>query len=267
MHRTPVTTLDPATGWDAGRAELLAGRFADFPGPAYKRAYLEGLLRSGQAFLQSGNARSAAYCLDKVEGALEEAEALFAKSAHDTAQASAVRAAEAAGAEAASRGGRSSKPPLEQLRADWRADRLRKAEDILSKHGPRLTTLERRAYAESLTKWEKAVRDAADSPAASSAARRADHALLDLRRRLYGRILKSQRAHLVRRGGGGSLALVQVHQQFPGPIGPYNDRQNLEGVLTLLAQADPAWVEEFLELYKGLADLKALIGVRPVSGH
>jgi hypothetical protein len=287
-------------GWDTAKADALATQLAGYPGPSYKRAYLEGLLTSGRSLLASGNARTAAYCLGKVEAGLREAEAAAsaaaALAAADAAQtqvdsddesgsrsdgagegeagpeADATVATPTAGESAKPRKPRAPRKPkavgksvLERLRVDWREQRLRQAQDILSRHGSRLTTLERKAYLDSLTKWNKAVQDAAGSPAASSAARRADHALLDLRRRLYARILKSQKAHIVRLSRpAGSLALVQVHEQFPGPIGPYNDRQNLEGVLTLLAGADPAWVEEFLELYQGLSDLQALIPtVRP----
>jgi hypothetical protein len=281
------------SAWDATRADALAAQLAGYPGPAFRRAYFEGLLGSGRTLLAAGNARTAAYCLDKVEAGLREAlaaaEAARAKAAAEAEAQVAEEAADdssdtvetpesAATSDSASGPAKPRKPraprkpkaagksALERLRADWREERLRKAQDILARHGSRLTTLERKAYLDSLTKWHKAVQDAAGSPAASSAARRADHALLDLRRRLYGRILKSQKAHIVRLSRpAGSLALVQVHEQFPGrPIGPYNDRQNLEGVLNLLAGADPAWVEEFLELYKGLADLKALIpSLRP----
>jgi hypothetical protein len=41
--------------------------------------------------------------------------------------------------------------------------------------------------------------------------------------------------------------------------GPYNDRSNLEELLSVLGAADPAWVEEFLELYGDLIALSALL--------
>jgi hypothetical protein len=34
-------------------------------------------------------------------------------------------------------------------------------------------------------------------------------------------------------------------------------------VLRLLGEADPAWLEDFLELYRGLAGLKDMIPVLP----
>lgn len=260
-------TPDPAApaAWDNSRVEALSTKLAGYPGPLYKRAYFQGLLGSGLSLLASGNARTAAYCLDKVEAGLREAAEIKAVCEADgeevvATEVPASHPASPSRSRATRKPKAAGKSALERLRVDWREQRLRQAEDILTRHGSRLTSLERKAYRESLTKWSKAVADAAGSPAASSAARRADHALLDLRRRLYARILKSQKAHIIRlTRPAGSLALVQVHEQFSGPIGPYNDRQNLEGVLTLLAGADPAWVEEFLELYQGLSDLQALI--------
>lgn len=255
---------DPAQAAGMERGEALAGKLAGYPGPAYRRAYLEGLLRSGMGFLRSGNARSADYCLGKVEAAVQEAASAAASAAAgeespvedapgdgmaDTGAPGAAVSAPGRRVPAAARDRRS---PLERLNSRWREERFLKAAAILERHGRRLTALERRAYRESLAKWSRAHEPG--QPA--SAARRADHALLDLRRRLYGRILRSQKAGLAPRG---ARALVPVHEQFPGPIGPYNDRQNLEGVITLLAEADPAWVEEFLDLYRGLAALRALI--------
>ena len=131
---------------------------------------------------------------------------------------------------------------------------------MLEKHGRRLTSLERGPTGKA---WRSG-----RSPAGASAEARVESAvrgapilaLIDLRRRLYGASSRSQKAGLVRRGGP---IFVPVQAQFAGPIGPYNDRQNLEGVLNLLAQGDPAWVEEFLELYRGLAGLKAMLPAGP----
>lgn len=242
----PGAAAHPAPDPQAqARGDALAAKLAGYPGPAYRRAYLDGLLRSGLGFLRSGDARSAAYCLDKVEAALGAAGAP-ASLAETGGDAAAGTAPGAGGANGPGPG-----RPLDRLRARWREERALKAVATLERHGRRLTPLERRAYREGLAKWAKAAEAGGES-----AARRADHALLDLRRRLYGRILKSQRAVLVRRSGPG---FEPVQARFAGPIGPYNDRQNLEGVLALLAQADPAWVEEFLELYRGLAGLKAML--------
>ncbi len=234
----PEAVPDPALAEAQARGEALAGKLAGYPGPAHRRAYLDGLLRSGMGFLRSGNGRSAAYCLDKVSAALE-AEASAASAGADSGSADS----------AAPEAGRAA--PLDGLRARWREERVRDAASVLERHGRRLTALERKAYRDGLAKWNRTLAGSGEA-----AARRADLALSDLRRRLYGRILKSQKAVLVRRSGPG---FVPVQAQFAGPIGPYNDRQNLEGVLGLLAQGDPAWVEEFLELYQGLADLKALL--------
>jgi hypothetical protein len=42
-------------------------------------------------------------------------------------------------------------------------------------------------------------------------------------------------------------------------VGPYHDRYNMEDLLTLIADADAAWVQEFLDLYRGLADIQGLL--------
>lgn len=237
---------------DKERGQALVGKLAGYPGPAWRRAYLDGLLRSGLDFLENGNRRTAAYCLDKVEAALAAAEAAPAPAAPTAAAPSSPAKA------------------LEEVRARWREDRVKQVESVLEKHGSQLSSLERKAYRDSLIKWTspeakaRAARVAAPGALVGSAAEalfsetRLDYALQDLRKRLYGRILKTQKAVLARRRGG-RPALARIHEQHSGPIGPYNDRQNLEGVLTLLAEADPAWVDEFLELYHGLASLRGLL--------
>lgn len=237
------------------RGEDIGRKLAGYSGPSYRKVYLSRMLKSGMDLLRAGNGRSAAYCLDKVESELQAA-----------ATVSSIAAAGVAGHPP-----RETTRPLEALRQRWREERIRKAEAVLERHGPRLSSLERRMYRESLAKWSKPSRsssEGASQPSAHLAAAsdsRADYALQELRRRLYGRILKTQKADMSRRSGGRALALVPAREEFPGPVGPYNDRHNLEGVLNLLVQADPAWVEEFLDLYRKLAGLKGLLPALPAA--
>jgi hypothetical protein len=232
---------------DLERGEAIAGKLARYPGPAWRRAYLEQLHRSGMDFLRAGKSRSAAYCLDKVAAALASLP---------------EPAAGVADEPAAGVSGPHSGPgqAFNRVRAAWREDRVRRARAVLDRHGPRLSSLERKTYGESLEKWTQAKPRPAGPSAASlaSAEARLDHALQEIRRRLYGRILKIQKTSLARRSGT-SRALATLRESFGGVIGPYNDQHNLEGVLALLSSADAAWVEEFLDLYRGLNGLKALI--------
>lgn len=235
-----LEAADPAFA----RGGELAARLASFRGPAWRKAYLARLLESGRDLLRAGQARSGGHCLDKVEAALHEAgegSPVGDRNAEATPRPSPRRA-------------------LDDVRSRWREERFRKASEVLERHGRRLTGLERRVYRETLDKWTRSsqVTPELSAPSRSGFENRADAALLELRRRLYGRILKTQKADLVRRSGRRKVA-PRVEEVHAGrPIGPYNDRQNLEGVLALLSEADPAWVEEFLELYRGLAGLQVL---------
>lgn len=261
MEANVTDIQDPGPG-SVGieRGEDLVRKLAGYAGPSYRKVYLSRLLKSGMDLLSAGSGRSAAYCLDKVESELQAAISAFPGTDSD----------------GAGHPPRETPRPLEALRLRWREERVRKAEAVLERHGPRLSSLERRMYREGLAKWSKPSQapsegtsegSAQASPQLAAATEsRADNAILELRRRLYGRILKTQKAEMSRRPGGRALALVPVHEAFPGrPVGPYNDRHNLEGVINLLAQADPAWVEEFLELYRKLAGLKGMIPALPAA--
>lgn len=236
------------------RGEEIGRKLARHPGPAWRRAYLERLHRSGMDFLRAGNSRSAAYCLEKVA-------VLLASLPEPSAPGEGSPVADVT----VSPSGPAQ--PLDRVRAAWREDRVRRARAILDRHGPRLSSLERKAYGESLEKWTRSKPRPAGPAAASlaSAEARLDHALQDIRRRLYGRILKIQKASLARRAGT-SRAPATLRTTFDGVIGPYNDQHNLEGILALLSRADSAWVEEFLDLYRGLSGLKALIPTASPKG-
>jgi hypothetical protein len=187
--------------------------------------------------------------------------------------------------------------PTEIFRRNWRLDRIKDAETILNRHGARLSALEFSAYREKLDKLREAGLSAstmaASTAAAAAKADRLDAGLQDLRTRLYGRVLKSQRLSL--RGQRMPMTLarlalapadrstrpsaqpglpplptrvapatapgttVRVDPAWQPVIGPYNDRYNMEDLLGLIADADPAWVEEFLDLYRGLSGMQTLM--------
>src|SRR5205085_399671 len=102
---------------------------------------------------------------------------------------------------------------------------------------------------------KKSFRDRLDKAKSSG---RGDAALPELRRRLYTRVLKAQRSNLS--GRRRSLISELTLDSFEGPVGPYNDRLNMQGLLDTVAAADAAWVEEFLDLYRDLAGLRGLAG-------
>jgi hypothetical protein len=78
-------------------------------------------------------------------------------------------------------------------------------------------------------------------------------------------VLKSQKANLLRKRAPEAdrpfrpARLSATPTAWQPVTGPYNDRSNLEELLSLLSAADPAWVEEFLELYGDLIGLSALL--------
>jgi hypothetical protein len=232
---------------EAARSELLAASLAAASLPAWRKAYLDNLIASGDRFAASGNGRGAEYCYAKVEEALRAlppAAGPLAAPAED---------GEAALETSAGASSRSS----DRVRRQWRQDRLQLAEDVLSKHGGRLSSLENQSYRERLAR----LRQAAAQP---SQAGKADAGLLDLRRRLYQRVLKAQKIALVRKRGPAPerfrapVPVSATAAAWQPVIGPYNDRYNLEGLLDVIGGADPAWVEEFLDLYRGLLGLNVL---------
>ncbi|MDQ3001995.1 MAG: hypothetical protein M3Y08_12145 [Fibrobacterota bacterium] len=252
---------------EGGRdAAVLEGTLSRYPGATFRKAYLANLLASGKRFQVAGNARGAEYCFAKVEAALQE----FASILDDedvTASPSAPRVR----AKAKDR-------PLsatERVRRQWRLERIKDAETVLVMHGSRLSALENQTYREKLEK----LRHSGTAAASPSQSDKADSGLLDLRRRLYSRVLKSQKISLKRQRMPVTLGRLALPPSTPGSarlpvpsgpavrvdtarqpvIGPYNDRFNMEDLLSLIANADAAWVEEFLDLYRGLAGLEGLM--------
>ena len=218
------------------RGGALARALATAALPGWRKAYLSNLIASGGRFEAAGNPRGAEYCFAKVEEALP---------------AGVSAAVEAAAPEAPA-------APGDRMRRQWRQDRIQLAEDVLSRHGGRLSSLEQQSYKERLGK----LRQASSHPAQAG---KADAGLLDLRRRLYQRVLKSQKIALVRKRapvperGSAPLPVPQATMAaWQTVTGPYNDRYNLEELLGVIGDADPAWVEEFLELYGGLMALNVL---------
>jgi hypothetical protein len=203
------------------KASELAGKLAGYGGPAYLKAYLSRLLESGDGFARAGDARAAAYCFDKVEAGLKDAPASPADSA-------------AAPVE---------DKPLDRLRLRWQGEAVRSAETVLERHGGRLSSLEKKSFRDRIEK--------------AKTSERPEITLPDLRRRLYTRVLRAQKSGLAgRRRGMLSDAMAAT---FEGPVGPYNDRLNMQGLLDTVGAADAAWVEEFLDLYRDLAGLRGLL--------
>jgi hypothetical protein len=286
---------------EGGRdAAALEGKLSRYPGAVFRKAYLADLLASGKRFQESGNSRGAEYCFAKVEEALREFAAITDEEdvADDALDAQAGTEDSVAAPAPDAPGTTAPKPPkapsaprtrakakerplsaTERVRRQWRLERIKDAETVLEKHGGRLSALENKAYREKLEKLRHAGM-AANSPSQSD---KADSGLLELRRRLYGRVLKSQKISLNRRRmpvtlgrlalppatpgarqGSGNLPVptggaVRVDTAWQPVIGPYNDRFNMEDLLSLIADADAAWVEEFLDLYRGLAGLQSLM--------
>lgn len=215
-----------------GTAERFGQALSDAALPAWRKAYLANLIASGERFRAAGNARGADYCFGKVAEALRDLPAAPAAQASLPAD-----------------------RPADPIRSRWRQDRIGHAERVLDAHGARLSPLEQQAYRERLDK----LRQDAKQP---SQAVKADAGLLELRRRLYQRVLKSQKVSLLRKRAPARPArsprLSATPAAWQAVTGPYNDRSNIEELLSVIGGADPAWVEEFLELYGALLGLNAL---------
>jgi hypothetical protein len=221
-------------------AERLARDLSTAALPAWRKAYLANLIASGQRFTDAGNARGAGYCFAKVEEALR---------GHTLPAASESVPAQPANPPAR---------PSDRLRSRWREDRIGNAEKVLRDHGARLSPLEKKSFGERLDK----LRQDAIQP---SQAAKSDAGILDLRRRLYQRVLKAQKVSLVLKRApaparpAANLRPSATATAWQTVTGPYNDRSNIEELLSVIGAADPAWVEEFLELYGSLTDLSALL--------
>lgn len=225
-------------------AERLARDLSAAALPAWRKAYLANLIQSGKRFADSGNKRGADYCFAKVEEALRDQPSLAAPETSPEGP---------------------SRPPLrssDRVRSRWREDRIGHAEKVLQDHGARLSPLEKQAYRDRLEK----LRQEAGQP---SQAGKSDAGLLDLRRRLYQRVLKAQKISLLRKRAPAPTRRVPALRPsataaaWQPVTGPYNDRSNIEELLSVIGAADPAWVEEFLELYGSLTDLNALLAAAP----
>jgi hypothetical protein len=236
----PGATGSQVEGAEATFAERLAQGLEATVLPAWRKAYLANLIASGIRFAETGNARGSGYCFAKVEAALRSQPASDVPPSAP-AQPTHPRAR-----------------PSDSIRSRWREDRIGQAEKVLAAHGARLSSLEKRTYRERLDKLRK---DAGQS----SLAGKSDAGLLELRRRLYQRVLKSQKNSLARKRApvparpAGALRPSATAAAWQPVTGPYNDRSNLEELLAVIGAADPAWVEEFLELYGNLTGLNALI--------
>jgi hypothetical protein len=319
--------MEPASAGDG-----LAAKLARYPGPAWRKAYLAKLLENGRRFESAGNQRAALYCFGKVgegiEAAVEAADAgteedgstgteagALAESGHESADSGshtedAASSASADDADASRTGAAADRPrkpraqrkpkekPLtatEKFRREWRLQHIKDAESVLSRHGGRLSALEVKSYRDRLEK----LRQTGLAASTQNQSDRADAGILELRRRLYQRVLKSQRISLARRyspvtlerlalpparpgakpvqspeqpapgaiapapkakGKAAAKAVqVQTEAEWQAVVGPYNDRYNMEDLLGLIAENDAAWVQEFLDLYRNLAGVQELI--------
>ncbi len=261
--------MEGATNIWTARAEELAGKLARYPGPTFRKAYLANLMASGSRLSAAGDMRAGAYCFDKV--------------AQELMNVGETQAVSSALAPTSSESETSHGTPLESLRHQWRKDRLEDAQAVLHQQSGRLSDLENRIYHEKLDR----LRSAGEKATTRAQSSKVDSSILDLRRQLYKRVLKSQKVSLRRKqmpvsalkgsaafsllpvapgskaNPASSLALPERDESTEAPVvetlvGPYNDRYNLGDLLALMAQADAAWVEEFLDLYRGLRDLKGM---------
>jgi len=299
----PLATMAPLS---ATLSEKLAEKLARYPGPAYRKAYLANLMASGNRLTEAGNARAAAYCFEKVGEALKDVADREAGEPDSESNDPSSNHPHASRPKAAQK----AETPLEILRHQWRKDRLLDAEAVLRRQGGRLSSLENRIYRDKLDKL-RSTAAAGENAGTQSQTTKVDATLLELRRQLYRRVLKSQKVSLRRKAfSGASLAqafllpgasstavsptasptsaslagsglaanpaasmdLPESPAQarptgFQTIVGPYNDRYNLGDMLTLMAQADATWVEEFLDLYRGLADLKGLVTSLPAPAR
>ena len=257
-----------SNNWSA-RAEELAEKLARYLGPTFRKAYLANLMASGSRLSAAGDMRAGAYCFDKV--------------ARELLNVGQNQTVTNPGAPASAESEPFHGTPLESLRHQWRKDRLEDAQAVLHQQSGRLSDLENRIYHEKLDR----LRSAGEKATTKAQSSKVDSSILDLRRQLYKRVLKSQKVSLRRKqmpastlkgssafsllpmipgskaNPASTLALPERDESSDTPVvdtlvGPYNDRYNLGDLLALMAQADAAWVEEFLDLYRGLRDLRSL---------
>ena len=238
------------------RNEKLAQGLAAAALPSWRKAYLGNLIVSGARFADDVNARGAEYCFAKVEEALKALPPVRYEPKSTDGSSSGAASGESGAVESAP----PSVParPGDIMRRQWRNDRIKLAEDVLDKHAGRLSSLENQSYRDRLAK----LRQTGSQP---SQAGKADAGLLDLRRRLYQRVLKSQKISLARKRAPEAerfrppVPVSATAAAWQPVTGPYNDRYNLEELMSLIGGVDPAWVEEFLDLYRGMMGLGALM--------
>ncbi len=236
-------------------ADELAGKLTRYPGPSFRKAYFTNLLASGSRLHADGDIRAGAYCFEKVAEAMRDVSSAVIENAPTADSHASIASTPPSELEHAS--------PLETLRHRLRKDRFSTVEAILRKQARRLSTLEKQIYREKLDAL-KSAGDAADTLAQAS---KSDDKLLDLRRKLYARILRAQKSELrSRRVRPTTVLKIQEPEDAPTSkfvIGPYNDVYNLGDLLTLIGKTDSPWVEEFLDLYRNFGNLKGLTPAGP----
>ena len=214
------------------RIEQLQDQLKGYQGATFKKVYLANLLSSGMRFFEADQEVEAEYCLNKVES-------LF-NSYRNKNHIAAIKTAPAT---------------FEKLKEVWREQRIHSAEQVLVKSSHKLSNLENKLY-----------KDKLDSLKAQGLSPKSDVTLLELRKQLYRRVLKSQKISLRKKSRKSEISLIPANPT-QAIVGPYNDRYNLGSVLTLMQTADPAWTEEFLDLYRGLYSMHGLIPLETLKGR
>lgn len=187
--------------------------------PPFRRAWFESLLRQGRAAAEAGRAALAAHCRDRIDAELAALAPHAGPAAGDP---SGARAKAAPPAEPAPR--RIS--PLAALAARHDEASRRRLLMLLERHGARLPGDEAKAFRAALEGTHPA----------------------ELRRRLVDRLLRAAR---YRRRAAGLLAWVPAKADA-APAGPYNDRMAVEQLVHRLAQHQPEWTAEFLDVYAAM---------------
>lgn len=193
-----------AQDFEALREKLDAASFAP-----HRRAYGYHLLNAGVNALQAGRTGLAEHCLAQLGVWLPAQEAGHQPAAKTS--------------------------PWESWDIRFMQTGFRQTKSLVTRHGARLTPMERRTYLEQL-----------DGEATGKASYWA------IRRAIATRLIRS-RLNALR-----PPALKTQASAFDKdmPVGPYNHRKTLEHALARLEGADPGWVRDFLRIYtEGLTSI------------
>jgi len=228
----------------AQRGDKIRAAFPTVDEP--RQAYYLSLLRQGREAEEQGRVGVANHCRDLIRRGLEAfAAAQTARAAEASANASSAAADSSSPSRDLAPQGKPAAPvtPLTALRSKWEAASRDRAAALLERHAQRLAPAEREAYLASL---ESLSAPAASGPAGVSAQ--------PLRRKLVERLL---RAATYRRRAASFSGWKSAPVPSNGPAGPYNDFVALEQTVQRLAQQQPEWAAEFLDLYEGMGKIRS----------